>query len=144
VVAAAQPALQVRGRWKLDEIRTRTDGSRFTPNSVNGGGPGELFANSTVSLSGGPIPNGVGLNSVNFVGWRDDPFPYDNAVDPTASALTVASQARYTTTGQRFKISAWIRPADSSTVGAIPDNESPNIIQKGLASNPDGQWKMSL
>lgn len=149
---AAAPPPPLTGQWNLDTISDRGS-TKFTPSArfpgtseANPRDDGILDSDTTVKPASRVAIGGAG--SLRFPGWHRDEDPARDGVQvhPTKSSVRVPHRLYFDPLErQRFVVSAFIRPDDTTAPGSpVQPGEAPNILQKGLKDDPDGQWKMSI
>ena len=142
----APPPLIREGQWNLDAIRTATGGSKFTPSAVDPADNGVLDSETTVARTSQVAL--AGTAALDFPGWNDDNNPQQPGVQvhPTKSSVRIPGRIDFNPLArQKFVVTAYIRPDDSTAAGSpVAPDDSPNIVQKGLQPDANGAWKMSL
>lgn len=137
--ATTSSALAVQGQWLLDEI-ANVDGKNVAADATPDANHGTLSETTVVSVQAPVAPDGG--RSFLFPGWNDGSG--DGTVDVEDSALVLPHADRFNPGAGPFRISVWVRPADSRGKPFLAKTDTPNVIQKGMFQTPGGQWKLSL
>ena len=145
--SGGQAARATTGRWLFDMINQAGPTQDTTPSAQ--GDPDEkgILDEETLVVVDEDEVAASGAASLDFPGW-DDGSPGNGMVHMTKSSVRIDHSQNFNPQSRReFTVTVYIRP--ENTVGdadgnPIEDDDSPNIIQKGLSNNTDGQWKISM